>query len=439
MRRRTIGIRREDKSQWERRVPLTPEVVTELIEQEEIGVRVQASPNRIFNDEEFRQAGAEIAEDLSSCDVVMAVKEIPLHLFRKGGTYLFFSHTTKGQPYNMPMLRRLMEMGANLIDYERVVDDRDQRLIFFGRHAGLAGMIDTLWALGQRLDRMDMPTPLLDIQQAHTYPTLSEAENAIAAAGARLQSELLPEPLAPLICGFAGYGNVSQGAQHIFDLLPVEEVGTEDLATLTAYRNPPRDRLFKVVFHESHLVEPISPKTAFELWDYYAHPNNYRSVFERHLVHLTVLVNGIYWTETYPRLVTRDFLRRWFAGRGEPRLLVIGDISCDIGGSVECTLKSTPIDNPVFVYNPANGEIIDGFEGPGVVVLAVDILPAELPREASQFFAKTLQPFVAAIARADFTVPFEELELPPPIERALILYQGKLTPNYQYMAKYLTD
>jgi len=146
-----IGIRREDKNRWERRVPLIPKHVKELIESHGIDVTLQPSSIRIFSDEEYLQAGAKIQEDLSACHIIFAVKEIPADFFQPGKTYVFFSHTIKGQKKNMPMLKRMMELGCNLIDYEKVIDEKGRRLIFFGRHAGLAGMIDTLWALERRL------------------------------------------------------------------------------------------------------------------------------------------------------------------------------------------------------------------------------------------------------------------------------------------------
>ena len=192
-----------------------------------------------------------------------------------------------------------------------------------------------------------------------------------------------------------------------------------------------------MVFKEEHLVEPISSQDRFELQDYYDHPQKYRSRFSSYVPYLTVLVNGIYWEAKYPRLLTKDYLRVLFTGPERPRLRVIGDISCDVEGAVECTVKCTEPGDPVYVYNPLSGEITDGYSGDGVVVLAVDILPSELPREASIDFSAVLKEFVPAIAQADFSVPFEELALPPEIRRAVIAYRGELTPDYRYLEQYL--
>ncbi len=434
-----IGIRREDKNIWERRVPIIPEHVRQLQEERGIEVWVQPSEIRVFRDEEFTQAGAQVEEDLSSCPVVFAIKEIPVRFFHQGHTYAFFAHVIKGQPYNMPMLKRLLELGCQLIDYEKVTDERGRRLIFFGRHAGRAGMINTLWALGQRLNWEGVPNPFSDLRQAHQYDSLAEARAAVSALGERIVQEVLPDPVTPLICGFAGYGNVFRGANEIIELLPVQEIEPQEVAAVAQSTAHARDRLYKVVFKEEHTVEPISLENRgrFELQDYYDHPEKYRSRFRTYLPHLTLLVNCIYWEAEYPRLVTKADLKRLYGGPQMPRLRVIGDVSCDVEGAIECTVKCTDPGDPVFVYDPFEDHAVDGFEGRGLVVLAVDILPSELPREASEYFSGVLMQYVPAIAQADYSVPFEELALPPEIRRAIIVYQGELTPDYRYLEQYL--
>jgi len=431
-----IGIRREDKSIWERRVPIIPQHVRQLQEEHGIEVWVQPSEIRVFRDEEFAQAGARVEEDISPCPVVFAVKEIPAHFFQPGHTYVFFAHVIKGQPYNMPMLRRMLELGCQLIDYEKVTDERGRRLIFFGRHAGLAGMIDTLWALGQRLNLEGIPNPFSDLCQTYHYGSLAEAKAAVSALGERIAREGLPEQITPLICGFAGYGNVFRGANEIIELLPVREIQPHEVATVALSSDYARDVIYKVVFKEEHTVEPISPEHRFDLQDYYDHPEKYRSCFHTYLPYLTVIVNCVYWEAKYPRLVTKADLKRLYRGPEPPRLRVIGDISCDIEGAMECTVKCTEPGDPVFVYDPFGDRAIDGFEGQGPVVLAVDILPSELPRDASEYFSGVLMKYVPAIAQADYAAPFEELALPPEIKRAVIVHQGELTPNYRYLEEH---
>ena len=434
-----VGIRREDKSVWERRVPIVPEHARQLQDEHGIEVWVQPSKIRVFREDEFAQAGARVAEDLSSCPVVFAVKEIPADFFQPDHTYVFFAHVIKGQPYNMPMLRRMMELGCHLIDYEKVTDEQGRRLIFFGRHAGLSGMIDTLWALGQRLNWEGTPNPFSDLRQAYQYADLAEARAAVSAVGERVAREGLPEPVTPLICGFAGYGNVFRGADEIIGLLPVQEIEPHEVATVAQSADYARNKLYKVVFKEEHTVEPISPEDSFGLQDYYDHPEKYHSVFHNYLPYLTLLVNCVYWEAKYPRLVTKADLKRLYGAAEPPCLRVIGDISCDIEGAIEATVKSTEPGDPVFVYDPDQDHAIDGVEGRGPVIMAVDILPSELPRDASEYFSSVLMEYVPPIAQTDYSVPFEELALPPEIKRAVIVYQGELTPNYRYIEKYLSE
>ncbi len=425
-----FGIRREDKSVWERRVPVVPSDVKELMDR---GYRfvVQPSPIRIFPDQEYVRVGAEVKEDLSECDVILGVKEIPPAKLLPGKIYMFFSHTIKGQPYNMPMLKKLLELGCTLIDYERIVDERGRRLIFFGHFAGYAGFVDTLWAFGKRLEAEGIENPFSSLQPAHRYPSLEKIKEELKKLAEKIKKGL-PEEIVPLVIGIAGYGNVSRGVQELLDLLPVIEVDPHHLSEV--FSSPKGDVVYKVVFKEEHMVEPLEGD--FDLQDYYQNPQRYRSVFARYLPYLTIFINAIYWDARYPRLVTKEDLKRLYS-EGRPRLRVIGDISCDIEGAVEATVKSTDPSNPVYVYDVEKGEAVDGVEGKGPVILAVDILPSEIPKEASEYFSSVLKNFLPAIAEADFSLPFEKLNLPPELRRAVIVYKGELTPDYRYLSKFI--
>lgn len=431
-----IGIRHEDKYAMERRVPLTPYHVKQLVEKEGLRVLVQSSVKRVFTDEEYKKAGAEIVDILDDADVIFGVKEIPESFFEKGKTYVFFSHVIKGQPYNMPMLKRMMDMKCNLIDYEKIADSQGRRLIFFGRFAGLAGMINSLWSLGQRLAARGILTPFQDIQQAHRYGSLEEARQVISDVGYKIAREGLPEELHPLTIGFTGYGNVSQGAQEIAGLLPVKEISPAELLELKLKKGLPGNVIYKTIFKERDLSKHRDGGEDFELSDYYDHPENYEDQFEKYLPHLSVLMNCMYWDERYPRIVTKKALKELFS-QGEPKLTVIGDITCDPDGSVECTHKGTEIEDPVFVYDPFSDSHRMGFEGKGLLIMAVDILPSELPRESSIAFSDALFPFAKNVAGVDFSKPFSELGLADPVKRALILLNGKLTPEYAYIREYL--
>lgn len=433
--RPSIGVRRETKGPWERRSPVTPDLARRLVASADIRVFVQPSARRIFADTAYTRAGATLTTDLGDANLVLGVKEITPDLLRPGTTYMFFAHVIKGQPVNMPMLRRLLELGCTLIDYELITDDRGRRLVFFGRFAGLAGMIDTLWALGQRLAEEGFKTPFAALEPAHAYDGLEAAKAAVRAAGERLASSGLPEGLPPLVIGIAGYGNVARGAREILSELPTREVAPADLESLPEVASA--HHLHQTTFKEEHLVVPVDPARPFELQDYYDHPEHYRSDFARFLPHLTALVNCNYWDERYPRLVTLDELEVLYGGPRPPRLRVIGDLGCDIGGAVECTVRCTDPGDPVFLWDAVAREARRGATGPGPTVLAVDILPSELPLEASEEFAKSLSPFLPALARADFSRPLGEVGLPPEIARAVVVHRGELTPPFRHLEAHL--
>ncbi len=410
-----IGIRREDKNRWERRAPLTPEHVKELT-RHGVAVAVEPSTLRVFPDEAYRAAGAHVVEDLSSCPLVVGVKEIPAERLNAETVYLFFAHVTKGQPGNMPMLRRLMELGSSLIEYEKIADERGRRLVFFGRHAGFAGMLDTLASLGRRLVWEGIASPFASLRLAHDYADLEEAHAELARVAGSIRRDGVPGPLHPLVIGFTGSGNASKGAQEIFDHLPHEEVLPEDLPSMVTNADLPRNILYKVVFTRGDRTS---------------------GGMAAHLRHLTVLVNGIYWEPGHPRVACLEDIRALYGGDAAPRLRVIGDISCDLSGSIEANVRITTPGDPVYVYDVASGEAVSGVAGRGPVILAVDNLPCELPVDASQHFGDALLRFLPALARCDWSRPFDALDVVDEVKRAVIVHHGRLTPSYAYLGQHL--
>ncbi len=432
--RGVIGIRKETKDPTERRAPLTPEQVQQLVKQG-IQVIVEPSENRIFTGSDYQKAGATISTDLSEANIIFGVKEVPIPDLIPNKAFCFFSHTIKGQPFNMPMLQAILNQNITLLDYELVVDEKGKRLIYFSNFAGYAGMIDTLWALGRRLEWEGIATPFAAIQQAYQYESLEAAKQAIAAVGERIQQEGLPAELNPVIFAFTGRGHVSVAAQEIFDLLPHETIDPEQIPELVASGQADPHKVYKAVFLKEHLYQPRDPNEAFSRETLQQHPEKYRNRFNEFLPHLTVVVNGIYWEPRFPRIVTREDLTQLFRQNTRPRLRVIGDITCDIDGSIEVTVKPTTYKNPVYVYDVDRDDIIDGWQGNGPVILAVDKLPTEIPREATEWFGQSLLPYVPELAMADYTLPLEELlrQLPQPFRHAVIAHQGQLTPDFQYL------
>ena len=389
----------------------------------------------MFTDDEFKAVGAKIVDEIKDASIIIGVKEMPIDFFEDEKTYIFFSHTIKGQPYNMPLLKQMIAKKVNLIEYERIVNEKNQRLIFFGRYAGLAGMINSLWSAGQRWKELGVLTPFLQLKQTHNYNSLNEAKAAISKVAQEINDGALPKEVAPIIIGFTGYGHVSKGAQEIIDLFNVEEISPNELETKSA-KDLLNNVIYKVVFKESDLSEPINPDKDFVLQEYYDHPELFKSKFEQYIPHMTILMNCMYWDDKYPKIVTKNYLEKLYE-KENPKLIVIGDVTCDPDGSIECTHKGTEIEDPVFVYNPLTRKSTMGFKGDGILVMAVDILPSELPRESSQTFSDALIGFMPEIAVADFNVATDDLKLPYPIKRALILHKGELTPEYQYLNKFI--
>jgi alpha-aminoadipic semialdehyde synthase len=430
-----LGIRREDKNEWEKRTPIVPKHVKKLYENNNIQSVIQPSKNRTYTDEEYERAKGKISEDLSDCSVIFAVKEIPKELFIPNKTYAFFSHVVKGQRYNMSMLREMMDNKCTLIDYEKIMNKNKDRLIFFGRYAGIAGMVDTFHIYGELLRKhYNLNTHFGTIRKTYQYNSLFDIRDHFLKIGNQIRNEGLPPETQPLIIGFAGYGNVSRGAQEILNFLPCKEIQPDEL--LSIFSNPSENKVFKVVFKEKDFVQRNKDPHRFDLQEYYQHPDRYHSIFDQYLPYLSVLMNCIYWDKRYPRLVTKKYLSEHYL-KDAFNLKVIGDISVDINGAIEPTALVTTPDHPAYIYDPVTDEVTQDISRKGIAIIAVDNLPCELPKESSNEFSTALYPFIPDIIHANYSVCFDDLRLPNEIRNAIILYKGKLTPEFEYINKYL--
>ncbi len=417
----------------ERRTPLTPAHVVALREQHDVRILVEPSTQRIYTSEEYETAGAEVSPSLDDCNVVLGVKEVPTDAIRPNAVYCFFSHTIKAQRYNMPMLKQIIERNATLIDYELITNEMGRRLVFFGNFAGYAGMIDALWALGQRLDTEGIGNPFSAIKRSTEYYDLGDAEAAVTEVGNEIRAHGLPEAILPFILLFTGDGQVSKGARHICNLLPTVKLRPDDIPDFASGSYSDR-AVYGTVLTRRHLYRHIDGRP-YRRDDFVANPREFEGAIEPLLDPSIMLINGVYWEPTNPRFVTKEWASRWTPQTSAMR--VIADITCDIGGSVELTTRSTTLDEPVYVYDVATGETTDGVAGNGPVVMAVDKLPGALPRGASTSFGDSLKRFVPALARADFSQPLEDLELPAEIKRAVIVHRGKLTEHFRYLSSHL--
>jgi len=434
---RKIAIRKENIDLTEKRAPLSPNHVGRLVKEHNITVMVESWPNRHFPDQQFKENGAFISSQLEDANLILGVKEVPLDDLIEKKAFCFFSHTIKGQSYNMPLLRKILDLNVTLMDYERVTDDKDRRLIFFGPYAGLAGAINGLWLLGRRLDCENIDNPFSLINQARSYKNLGEAKKAVQRCADQIKENGLPDTGKPWTIAITGNGTVSHGVQEIIDLLPVKNVTPEEFRKLQKDKSFDMTALYKVVIDCDNFVKTKDPKGEFGWDDYFAHPEKYEADFARYLPDITLLVNAIFWDKMYPRLVTKEDIAALWEKDDQPDLRVIADITCDPEGSIECTLKTTTSENPAYVFHPESEDLDYGVKGRGPVVLAVDKLPSELPEEATNFFADALLPFVPGLAATDFTKPFEELDMPVEFKRAVIAHQGELTPDFEYLYQFL--
>jgi alpha-aminoadipic semialdehyde synthase len=433
---KSVLIRAEDKNIWEKRAAIVPDDLKLILEESGAKAYIENSEKRFFPGATYESAGAVACEGMEQGDVIFGVKEIPEEKILNDKTYIFFSHTIKGQSSGMPLLKKIMDSNATLIDYEKITDEKNRRLIYFGRYAGDAGAIDILHLMGEYWEHKGIDTPFKQCKPAHQYTSVEDAKSHISKIGEAIKSQGLPEKLCPMVIGVLGYGNVSGGAQQILDCLPTQRIAPADLNAFVEKGEFDSKTVYVSVFKEEDLVANKEGK-AFELQEYYDHPERFESKFEQYLPSISVLVNAVYWDKQYPRFVTWDSLKRLYEKTESPRFCGIADITCDTHGSIECNVKSTDSGMPAYLLDPLTRVVTDGHKGDGVVVLAVDNLPCEIPNDSSTFFSNQLKPFVANILDADYKSSLDDSGLCPEIKKAVIVYNGQLTPGYEYLRKFL--
>ncbi|EDO38256.1 predicted protein [Nematostella vectensis] len=439
-----MAIRREDINVWERRAPIGPAHVSELVNRG-IKVLVQPSTRRAYTMDEYERAGAVITEDLSPASLIIGVKAVPVDLLLPNKTYAFFSHTIKAQEANMSLLDAMLDKNIRIVDYEKMVDKKGQRVCAFGKFAGVGGMINILHGLGLRLLALGHHTPFMYMGGTHNYKSSRAAKLAIYELGEDIKAGKLPEHFGPLSFIFTGSGNVSQGAQEVFQELPHLYVHPHELKKAVE-KGDHRKVIGTVVSREDYLVPKAGGK--FDAQEYEAHPERYRSTFAEIVApHMSVLVNGTYWAPGLPRVLTYDDAKnllkpmaRTSAYDGCPnlphRLLAICDISADPDGSLEFMKECTTIEYPFHLYDIKTGTSQIGMAGDGVLICSIDNVPAQLPREATDYFGKLLLPWLPEMIDSDATEPFEsQTHLSPTVRDAVITSNRELTPNFKYIAK----
>jgi alpha-aminoadipic semialdehyde synthase len=463
-----VGILAESKNPWERRAPLTPAHVRELVTMK-VPVYVEASQTRAFSDAAYREAGATIVESIYdpryNVDVVLGLKQIPVQRVPHDGrprTYCFFSHTFKQQIANQGRFAAYADAGMTLLDYELIMkpDNSRERAMKFGPYAGLAGTIDGLHALGRLLLDRGFATPFLYISPAWQYRTIEEAFAAIRRAGDDIRRDGLPVAISPLVFLFTSEGDASTGARLVFEHLPYRVVEPKDLATTVAEGD--RHALIVSVATHKHMVERVDGHE-FDKAAYYTATDEqiareYRSIFARnYLPYVSVLINCMFWKPKFPRLVTAAE-----APECCTRLLELVDVACDPGGPVQFFVTDVPINRPFYtvrlpefrvewesIGSPrtlpdgyAWKSIHEGFPDPAkdgagaVLVYGVDHIPAETPIDASHFFGEELCKYVSKyLVHHDPTLTtFPCADLPDNVNAAIELYRGALTPGFAHTA-----
>ncbi|NXF17090.1 AASS protein, partial [Rhodinocichla rosea] len=451
-RKSVLAIRREDVNAWERRAPLAPKHVKELTKMG-YKVLVQPSNRRAIHEREYVKAGAIIQEDISEASLIIGVKRPPEDKLIPKKNYAFFSHTIKAQEANMPLLDEILKQEIRLFDYEKMVDHKGMRVVAFGKWAGVAGMINILHGLGLRFLALGHHTPFMHIGMAHNYRNSSQAVQAVRDAGYEISLGLMPKSVGPLTFVFTGTGNVSKGAQEMFSALPCEFVEPHELKEVSRsgeliflFNSDLRKVYGTVLSRHHHLVRKHDG--LYDPADYDKHPENYISRFHIDVApYTTCLINGIYWEQNSPRLLSRQDTQKLLvpvksatgAMDGCPelphRLLAICDISADTGGSIEFMTECTTIDNPFCMYDADQHITHDSVEGSGILMCSIDNLPAQLPIEATEYFGDMLFPYIEEMLVSEGSEPLEKQNYSPVVRDAVIASNGSLTPKYQYIQK----
>ena len=441
---KTIGIRRENKNKWERRVALIPQDCKKLLD---IGINIIVQPSKLrcFTDKQYEEAGCIIQENIKEADLIVGVKEVPIDYLYPDKTYMFFSHTIKGQPANMPALKHILEKKIRLIDYECIKETgkpNPQRLVAFGRFAGLAGAIDFLQGLGEFLMNRKFFTPFIYTGYSYMFATLDDAKLSIINIGKLISQKHLPKELCPFVIGFTSNGRVSKGAQEIINLLPHEYIDPDDLHCLIESKdNIRRDIVYVTIIEAKHMYRSKYDKV-FDKEEFYKNPGDFYSVFaEKYVPYLSVLYHCMFWDVKFPRIITLDEAQE-LSLKKKFRMLGVCDITCDLKGSIELLQKFTTIESPFYTIDPITNIIEEDFNKMSensILYHAVDHLPAEMPIDASRHFSDKLTPFIEKIFQSDYPSNFSEKSeeikkyLPTEILNACETWNGYLMPKYMYL------
>ena len=397
-----FGIIRERKSPPDKRVVFSPSMLEELRNKyPQAEIKVESSDIRIFKDEEYTAKGFEVSDDMSDCDVLIGVKEVPIDNLIPNKKYIFFSHTIKKQPHNQKMMQAVIDKQITLYDHETFVGPDGKRLIGFGRYAGNVGTYNGIRAFGIKYELFNLP-------KAETLP---DKEAMVA----RLKKLVLP----PIKIVLTGKGKVGIGAVEMLKAMKIKEVAVGDYLTKN-YSEPVFVHIDVADYNKRIDGQPFDKK------DFYSNPSEYVSDFEKFTKVSDMFIAGHFYGNNSPAILTREMLKA-----ADNKIKVVADISCDVGGPVACTLRASTIAYPFYGYLPNEDREADINHPAAIVVMAVDNLPCELPRDASEGFGEM---FMEHIIPAFFNGDCEGV-----LHRAKITQNGRLTEKFSYLSGYVTE
>lgn len=395
-----FGLLKERKTPPDRRVVFTPEELLRLQSTfPEVALCVESSDIRVFADEQYQSLGFSVVEDITDCDVLFGVKEVPVEALIPNKKYFFFSHTIKKQPYNRKLLQAVLENNIELYDHETIVDANQQRLIGFGRYAGIVGAYNGIRAFGIKYD-------LFTLAKAET---LNSQEELIT----RLKRQILPNIKIVL----TGHGKVGMGAKEMLDGMKIKQVAVEDFLTKN-YSEPVYTQIDVMDYNKRADGTPSSKA------DFYANPSAYTSDFGRFSKVTDLFMAGHFHGNGAPDILTREMLQA-----PDNKIQVVADISCDVDGPIACTLKASTIAEPFFGYLPSEHKEVTYTHPASIMVMSVDNLPCELPKDASEGFGKM---FMQHVIPAFFNGDKDGI-----LQRAKVTENGKLTPKFAYLQDYV--
>ena len=395
-----FAIITERKTPPDRRVVFSPKKLQEVVQKfPEASFKVESSEIRIFPDEEYEQAGFEVSEDISDCDVLLGVKEVPLPDLIPNKKYFFFSHTIKKQFYNRDLLRAVLRNNIELYDHEVIIRENGARLIGFGRYAGLVGAYNCIRALGLK-DR------LFDLPKAEIFSDLKF-----------LLAELDKISIPPVKFLLTGSGKVAHGAKEILDHLKIKQVEIND------YLNNQFDYPVVCLIDVLDYNKKKDGKTASNS-EFYVHPERYVSNFMRFARVSNVFIAGHFYGDGAPVFFTQEQ-----ANSPEFKINLIADISCDMHEPIASTIRPSTIEEPLYGYDPETGTEVDFHEKGAITVMAVDNLPCELPKDASEGFGDM---FMKHVIPAFFNGDKDGI-----LNRAKMTENGKLTERFKYLQDFV--